>query len=99
MADYRVNRRQFVAASMAPLVASGSSPAVGFAIGTYGMKPLDTVAALRAISDIGYDGVSLALMPGWKSDPAQLSAGALKEIGAALADLKLTLAAVNDQLP
>lgn len=76
-----------------------ASPSVGFAIGTYGMKPMETVDALRLIAKTGYDGVSIAMMTGWKCDPAKLPPSEARTIGKALADLGLKLAALNDQLP
>ena len=95
-----MTRRHFtVLTAAAPSLLNASRATVGFAIGTYGMKSLDTVEALRAISKIGYDGVSLALMPGWKCDPAALSDDETKRIATTLNDLHLAVAAVNDQLP
>ena len=78
---------------------AGSPAGVGFAIGTYGMKPLPTTEALRTIAEIGYDGVELALMPGWPADPATLTAAGRKEIARALADTALELPALNESLP
>ncbi len=95
-----MTRRYFASlAAAAPTILQSSPATVGFAVGTYGMKPLDTVEALTAISKTGYDGISLALMPGWKCDPAVLSDSETKRIATALTDLHLAVAAVNDQLP
>ncbi len=62
-------------------LASGSLPAaarrphraVGLSIGTYGLKDLSTVEALRLVKETGYDGVQIAALPGWPTDPAKLS--------------------------
>lgn len=95
-----MTRRHFAAVAAAtPTILQSSPVTVGFAIGTYGMKSLDTVDALTTISKTGYDGVSLALMQGWKCDPAVLSETETKRIATALTDLNLAVAAVNDQLP
>ena len=62
------------------------------------MKPLPTVEALRTISAIGYDGVELALMPGWPADPANLTAADRKQIVKTLEDTGLALPALNENL-
>src|SRR4051794_25006832 len=78
----RIGRREVLAwmAAQAAGRPAGRQVRIGFAIGTYGMKPLPTREALRTIARIGYDGVELALMPGWPADPAVLTPGARKEI-------------------
>jgi inosose dehydratase len=81
------------------LRAAQDPPSLGFAIGTYGMKPLPTVQALRTIAATGYDGVELALMPGWPADPANLTAADRKEIAKTLEDTGLILPALNENLP
>lgn len=96
-----MNRRHFFGlfAVVPPAVEAAAAHRVGFAIGTYGLKTLETVEALKVISQLGYDGVSLALMQGWKCDPATLTDSERRSIRIALTDLNLAVAAVNDQLP
>lgn len=95
----RFGRRGFLAGlPLAPSVL-GSPGSIGFAIGTYGMKPIPTLTAVQEIARIGYDGVALALMPGWPCDPAQLSSGDRRIIGNALDRHGLALPSVNDALP
>ena len=96
-----IRRRQVLAWLAAPLpgLAAPDTAAIGFGIGTYGMKALSSTEALRTIAAIGYDGVELALMPGWPGDPAKLTAGGRKEVAKALADTGLALPALNESLP
>ncbi len=71
---------------------------IGLNTGTYGMKSLKTVDALRTIAEIGYDGVELCLMPGWYTDPAVLSAADRREIRSTLDGTGLALPSLMDSL-
>jgi len=111
--DFCVTRRQFAKTTLAggALAAlSGVSSAwgyagndlprtIGLAFGSYGMKALTTEAALRAIARIGYDGVEPALMPGWPTDPAQMSAADRKTLRRLIGDLGLAVPAMLESLP
>jgi sugar phosphate isomerase/epimerase len=94
-----MTRRSLLLAAAAPLALRSVAPAIGFCIGTYGMKDLSIEAALRLIASTGYDGVELALMPGFHCDPAVISAGDRERVRALLRETRLTLAAMNDMLP
>ena len=96
-----IGRREVLALLAAPLAArpAPAPTGIGFAIGTYGMKPLPTIEAVRIIAAIGYDGVELALMSGWPADPARLTPEQRKEIAKTLADTGLALPALNENLP
>jgi inosose dehydratase len=96
-----IHRREALTWLAAPFAARAAPvpPGFGFAVGTYGMKPLPTAEALRTIAAIGYDGRELALMPGWPADPAALTATGRKEIARVLADTGLALPALNENLP
>jgi sugar phosphate isomerase/epimerase len=63
------------------------------------MKTLTTEAALRTIARIGYDGVEPALMPGWPTDPAQMSAADRKTLRRLIGDLGLAVPAILESLP
>lgn len=76
-----------------------SEPTVGLAIGTYGMKDLATADALRLIKETGYDGVQLALMPGWPADPAKLSAEGRKTLRRQIEDSGLALPSLLESIP
>ncbi|QEL14425.1 sugar phosphate isomerase/epimerase family protein [Limnoglobus roseus] len=69
---------------------------LGFSL--YGMKSLPLADAIRACAAIGYDGVELALMPGYPSEPKQLSADARKELRKQLQDAKLGLHGLMENL-
>ena len=60
--------------------AGSAGRTMGLNTGTYGMKSLKIGEALRTLAEIGYDGVEIALMPGWPTDPAILSAGDRQEV-------------------
>lgn len=72
---------------------------IGFGFGTYGMKSLSTMDALRVCADIGYDGVELALMQGWPTQPSLLSKQDRREIHDSLAELDLTVPSLLESLP
>jgi inosose dehydratase len=97
--DRGITRRSLLLAAAAPLALRGAAPPIGFCLGTYGMKDLSIEAALRLIASTGYDGVELALMPGFPCDPAALSASDRERLRALLRETRLTLAAMNDALP
>lgn len=99
-----VSRRRFLGQSAALAVAVGltrpsvsaAAPPPGdrvtFSFGTYGMPGLRTESALRAIAEIGYDGVELCVRPDCDAAPQKLSPRrrqALRELLPGL-DLKLT---------
>lgn len=94
-------RRRFLAMLGIPpaLAAAGKAQAVGFAGGTYGMKTLATAESLRILGQIGYDGVELALMPGWAADPAKLAAVERRDLRRMLEDNGLALPAFLEVLP
>jgi sugar phosphate isomerase/epimerase len=76
-----------------------SNRTIGLAFGTYGMKTLTTEDALRTIAEIGYDGVEPALMPGWPTDPAQMSAEQRKTLRRLIEDNGLAVPAMLEVLP
>lgn len=108
-----VTRRRFLGAAMAGGALSaaqrigaawgseqtGSAPKIGLAFGTYGLKSLATEEALRNIARIGYDGVQVALMPGWPTDPAKMSAADRKTLLRLVADQKLAVPSLLESLP
>ncbi len=69
---------------------------LGFSL--YGMKALKIADALKACAKLGYDGVELALLPGWPTEPKQLMADDRRDLGQRLADAGLTLLGLMDNL-
>lgn len=99
----RISRREFARLAGGLAAARGAAGAaartIGFGFGTYGMQSLDTETALRTIRQIGYDGVELALMPGWPTEPTLLDDGARRKIRALLVELKLDLPSLLESTP
>lgn len=97
----RINRREWLAT--VPLFTLGTAVAaeparipLGFSL--YGMKTLPLDDALSACARIGYDGVELALMPGYPAEPKLLAGNARKELRQRLADHKLALHGLMENL-
>jgi sugar phosphate isomerase/epimerase len=95
-----LTRREWLAA--APLFAASAVAAppatipLGFSL--YGMKALKLADALASCATIGYDGVELALMPGYPAEPKLLTADARREIRKRMADLHLALHGLMENL-
>lgn len=71
---------------------------VRFGFSLYGMKSLPTADALKACATIGYDGVELALMPGWPTEPKGLSAADRRDLRQRVADSGLALLGLMENL-
>jgi sugar phosphate isomerase/epimerase len=89
------------ALASAPLLkaANESRPTVGLSIGTYGLKDLTTPDALRLIKETGYDGVQLAIMPGWPTEPGKLSADNRRTLRRQIEDSGLALPSMLESIP
>lgn len=73
-------------------------PTRRFGFSLYGMKTLTVAEALSTCAQIGYDGVELALLPGWHADPAKLSPADRRDLRQRLADQKLGLFGLMENL-
>ena len=71
---------------------------VTFSFGTYGMKSLATEDAVRAIAEVGYDGVEIAVRPDWDAAPARMSVERRGAIRSLLRDEGLRLTALMEHL-
>jgi len=97
-----MNRREFFAVGAAGFAASVARPAVpgrwqlGFSL--YGMKALKLADALSACAKIGYDGVELALMPGYAADPKMLVPDDRRDLRKRLGDSGLSLLGLMENL-
>ncbi|MBI5693823.1 MAG: sugar phosphate isomerase/epimerase [Verrucomicrobia bacterium] len=102
----RAFSRLFTVAGLAALASAARTaaarqtrPTVGLAIGTYGMKNLPTPDALRLITETGYDGVQLAIMAGWATDPARLTANDRRVLRRQIEDSGLAVPALLESIP
>lgn len=77
---------------------TGRQAAATFSFGTYGMQSLRTEEAIRAIAEIGYDGVELAVRPEWDAAPANMPATRREQIRGLLAETGLRLTALMEHL-
>ena len=72
---------------------------IGLGFSLYGMRSLSLSAALKALADIGYNCVELPVMPDWPADTARLAAGARRELSNELAERRLRLTSLMENLP
>jgi sugar phosphate isomerase/epimerase len=86
------------AQSTAGRIRSGQSrkPLLGFS--TYGMKQIPVYEAISHIAKIGYKGLEFTLIPGWETDPKQLSKTKRADIRKRIGDLGLTLSSLQESL-
>lgn len=64
----------------------------------YGMKNLAYKEAISYVGKVGFDSLEFCLLPGWPTEPKKLSASNRKEIGTLIADSKLKLTALMENL-
>jgi sugar phosphate isomerase/epimerase len=72
---------------------------IGLGFSLYGMKTLETRAALKALAEIGYDCVELPVMPGWPGQSATLTKDARRALRDQLVERGLRLTALMENLP
>lgn len=101
----KLSRRVFLAAAAASVSRgwAGEAPQAGapmrFAFSLYGMRTLSLAEALAACRRIGYDAVELALMPGYPAEPRRLSRDDRRTLREKLAEERLALPALMENLP
>jgi sugar phosphate isomerase/epimerase len=109
MADLK--RREWMRAAVATLVAAaapaprparaasiaGRDPCT-LSLGTYSLKGVPLERAIRLVAETGYDGIELAVQPGFGAEPAGLSPRRRGEIRGLLAEKSLKLTALMEQL-
>src|SRR5262249_50560258 len=71
---------------------------VRFGFSLYGMKSLKIPEAIKSCTEIGYDGVELVLLPGWPTEPKQLTAEDRRDLGKRLTDSGLALLGLMENL-
>ncbi|WP_439631151.1 sugar phosphate isomerase/epimerase family protein [Gemmata sp.] len=96
-------RREWLSAALAATLPAPGAAAVpgrlplGFSL--YGMRALPLADALDVCKRCGYDGVELALMPGYHADPAKLTPADVKALAKRLADANLSVLGLMENLP
>lgn len=93
-----LTRREWFATSAAFLGANAAETPIPLGFSLYGMKSLGLAEAIKACAAIGYDGVELALMPGYSSEPKLLAAADRKELRTRLSDAGLKLQGLMENL-
>jgi sugar phosphate isomerase/epimerase len=82
----------------AQVSAAARTPTIGFGFGTYGMQSLTTGEAIRQCAEIGYDGIELALMTGWPTEPTLLARRDRAEIRAWLIAFRMEVPSLLESL-
>lgn len=67
-------------------------------IGTYSLKGMALEEAVPAVAGIGYDGIEIAVQPGFDGEPLKMPAGRRKTVRGLLADHGLILTALMEQI-
>jgi len=104
------DRRSFVAAGILGAIGlqtragfaderDATPPSLGLGFSLYGMKSLEPVEALRSIRETGYDCVELPVMADWPADAARWPGPPRRAFRDALAERRLRLSALMENLP
>lgn len=92
------SRRAFFTTVAGIAVCSVVQKAVGLSFGTYGLWMLPLDDSLELVARTGYDGVEIALMPGWPTEPKRLSRVGRSHLRERLGDLGLQVPAMVETL-
>jgi len=101
----KMDRRRFLQGASALAVGSAfaAEPSVSegcfLGFSTYGMKSLKTEAALRELSQIGFDAVELTVREGWDADSAVLASDRRAALRRQLDESSLTLTSLMEHVP
>lgn len=68
-------------------------------IGTYSMKSLPLEKAIETIAGLGYDGIEIAVGPGFDGEPGKMPPERRQEVRRLLAEKRLKLTALMENLP
>src|SRR5438105_1542279 len=78
--------------------APGTSKGCTLSIGTYSMKAVPLEKAIGTVASLGYDGIEIAVLPGFDGEPARLSPDRRKDVRRLLGDKRLKLTALMENL-
>ena len=92
-----ISRRTLLAGSVGAKVCLGAKQTM-LAFSLYGMKGMPLLEAIRACQNIGYEGVSLCVIPGWPADPLQLSRQDRTQLKLALSSSGITPVSLQERL-
>ena len=95
--DGRIGRRAFLG-SVAAAAGFAAQETVGLGFGTYAHQMLRWEDSIELIGRTGYDGLELAVLPDWPSEPRRLSRTDRGVLRARLDDMGLQLPALLDNL-
>ena len=73
-------------------------PQMTLGFSTYGMPKMPTEAALRIVSEVGFDSVEIVVREGWDADSAKLSGARLKSIRSELVRQNLRLRSLMEHV-
>ncbi len=93
-----LSRREWLAASAAAFVPVLAEAPIALGFSLYGMKSVPLADAIETCAAIGYDGLELALMPGYLAEPKVLTAAKRKELRTRLKDSNLALHGLMENL-
>ena len=78
--------------------AAEAKAGVTFSFGTYGMKTMKTEAAIRALAEVGYDGIEITAHSDWDAAPERMSPDRRRHLRALLDDTGLEVTALMEHL-
>ena len=93
-----MTRREWLQAVGGLAAAGQPQPRLPLGFSLYGAKSLKLAEAIRLCGKIGYDGVELAVMPGWPAEPKELGETDRADIRKLLADQGLDLHGIMENL-
>ena len=94
----QISRRALLSGLAAATLCPAAAKPVGLSFGTYGLRMFSWEEALELVASAGYDGVEIALLRGWPTEPKLLSNSERIRLRRKLGDLGLELPAVAGNL-
>jgi inosose dehydratase len=89
----------FLTAAATPWPAWSAGPAhCTLSIGTYSTRGVPLEKAIALVAETGYDGIEIAVQPGYDGEPAKMPPARRREVRKRLADTRLRLTGLMEQL-